>query len=352
MCSEAKARFWSRWPDRGLAGRRHPSCALPRSASLQPRPRLSHLAQAAAALQAGEADKALALLASPPPSGPTRSPGPKSSLPRALSRWSNSTPPPAHANRQSASMRKTPTITSGSAAPSAKKRHAPRSSPPLAWPSAPAPNSKKPFGSIRTTCRPSPLGEFYRQAPGIVGGGVDKAQQIAAPTGQRSTPPALTSFAATSPSSKRTSPPPKASSSRQSPGRTPPSGGRPWPASTSAASAIDDMESAVHSVPPRALHDRHAAVALYDAAGQLIESNATPHWPQACLTTYLSSSSKTEEAPAFIAHLRLARLKQQLGDPAAAAAGTRRRPGPGPRIQARPGLNPRPPDASPQQARY
>jgi len=36
------------------------------------------------------------------------------------------------------------------------------------------------------------------------------------------------------------------------------------------------------------------------------------------LGSYLDSPAKTEEAPTFIAHLRLAQLKQQLGDPAAA----------------------------------
>jgi hypothetical protein len=37
------------------------------------------------------------------------------------------------------------------------------------------------------------------------------------------------------------------------------------------------------------------------------------------LEEYLAGPAKTEEAPAFVAHLWLARLKQQLGDPAAAA---------------------------------
>ena len=36
------------------------------------------------------------------------------------------------------------------------------------------------------------------------------------------------------------------------------------------------------------------------------------------LENYLAGSSKTEEAPVFIAHIRLARLKQQLGDAAGA----------------------------------
>jgi hypothetical protein len=36
------------------------------------------------------------------------------------------------------------------------------------------------------------------------------------------------------------------------------------------------------------------------------------------LQNYVSGTSLTEEAPAFIAHIRLSRLKQQLGDAAGA----------------------------------
>jgi hypothetical protein len=36
------------------------------------------------------------------------------------------------------------------------------------------------------------------------------------------------------------------------------------------------------------------------------------------LEEYLASSSQTEEAPVFVAHLRLARLEEQLGDGARA----------------------------------
>jgi hypothetical protein len=66
------------------------------------------------------------------------------------------------------------------------------------------------------------------------------------------------------------------------------------------------------------VHDRHSGVALYDGAGLLTESNRDPALAATMLDDYLTGSSKTEEAPAFIAHIRLARLKQQLGDPAAA----------------------------------
>jgi len=36
------------------------------------------------------------------------------------------------------------------------------------------------------------------------------------------------------------------------------------------------------------------------------------------LEDYLAGASKTEEGPAFVAHVWLARLKEQLGDPAGA----------------------------------
>ena len=47
------------------------------------------------------------------------------------------------------------------------------------------------------------------------------------------------------------------------------------------------------------------------------EEDAT-YFGRAALENYLAGSAKSEQAPAFIAHMRLARLKQQLGDPAAA----------------------------------
>ena len=66
-------------------------------------------------------------------------------------------------------------------------------------------------------------------------------------------------------------------------------------------------------------HDRRSAVALYDAAGELIDANRDPELAALMLEDYLKSSAKTEEAPSFVAHLRLAKLKQQSGDAAAAA---------------------------------
>ena len=57
---------------------------------------------------------------------------------------------------------------------------------------------------------------------------------------------------------------------------------------------------------------------LYDGAGVLIETKRNPALAAKCWRTILRARRKTEEAPAFIAHIRLGRLKQQLGDAAGA----------------------------------
>jgi hypothetical protein len=59
-------------------------------------------------------------------------------------------------------------------------------------------------------------------------------------------------------------------------------------------------------------------VALFDGAGVLTDANRDPSLAAKMLSDYLASSSKTEDAPAFEAHVRLARMKKQLGDAAGA----------------------------------
>jgi len=80
----------------------------------------------------------------------------------------------------------------------------------------------------------------------------------------------------------------------------------------------DDLESAVRSCEAAAQRDSRATVALYDCAGVLIDARRNPQAAAKMLEEYLSSSSKTDEAPAFEAWVRLAALKEGLGDKAAA----------------------------------
>ena len=163
------------------------------------------------------------------------------------------------------------------------------------------------------------LGEFYREAPSVIGGGIDKAQADAAQldkvdparahhlradiaNGQKDFSTAEREFK-------------QAISSSSHPALE-------W---TSLASfyrhqnRFDEMEAAVHSAQSGAARDHHAAVALFDGAGVLIEAKRDPALAAKMLTDYLASPDKTEDAPAFVAHLRLARLESQLGDTASAA---------------------------------
>ena len=158
------------------------------------------------------------------------------------------------------------------------------------------------------------LGEFYQQAPGIVGGGLDKAENIATQLD-------------------------KLDSARghQLHGRIAEDRGDYSTAETEYKQAIaaaahpalywttlasfyrarkrwTNMESAIQSCEGTALRDNHAAVALYDGAGVLIDAKRDPGTAARLLEEYLASPNKTEEGPAFEAHVRLAKMQKQLGD--------------------------------------
>jgi hypothetical protein len=68
-----------------------------------------------------------------------------------------------------------------------------------------------------------------------------------------------------------------------------------------------------------AQHDKKAGVALYNGAGVLRACHRDPEFAAKLLEQYLAGPRFTEEAPTFVAHTRLAVLKAQLGDPAAAS---------------------------------
>ena len=79
-----------------------------------------------------------------------------------------------------------------------------------------------------------------------------------------------------------------------------------------------EMEAAVRSGQSAAEHDKHAGVALYDGAELLIHTNRDPARAAKMLEEYLAGSIKSEDAPAFVAHTWLARLKGLSGDKSAA----------------------------------
>ncbi len=64
--------------------------------------------------------------------------------------------------------------------------------------------------------------------------------------------------------------------------------------------------------------DRRKGPSLVDAASILTDSHLSPELAETLLRTYLSSSSKTDDAPAFKVHIQLGELLAHRGDSAAA----------------------------------
>ncbi len=162
------------------------------------------------------------------------------------------------------------------------------------------------------------LGEFYEEAPGVVGGGKDKAAQVAEQLDRVDAARAHQLRARIAEAGK------DYGTAEREFKQAIAAAAHPAMHWTTLASFYrrrqrwQEMESAIHSCVSAAERDREAAVALYDGAGVLTESNRDPALAAKMLQNYLASSSKTEEAPAFEAHVRLARLKKQLGDTAGA----------------------------------
>jgi tetratricopeptide (TPR) repeat protein len=162
------------------------------------------------------------------------------------------------------------------------------------------------------------LGEFYKAAPGIIGGGGDKAQAVAAQLDKLDPARAHQLRADIAESAK------DYSTAEQELKQAIATAAHPAEYWTSLASFYrrrqrwQDLDSAIQNCIGAVQKDNHPGVALYDGAGVLVESNRNPALAAKMLQDYLNSTSKTEEAPAFEAHLRLARLKKQLGDAAGA----------------------------------
>jgi tetratricopeptide (TPR) repeat protein len=163
------------------------------------------------------------------------------------------------------------------------------------------------------------LGQFYYEAPGVVGGGMEKAERVAAqldkfdPVRAHNLRGGIAEQRKDYNTAEREF---KAAIAKS-----------PHPALEWISLAgfyrrrerWTEMESAVHAGQSAGERDKRASVALYNAANVLRTSGRDSEWAARMLDEYLASSGKSEEAPAFVAHTWLARLKEQLGDAAAAS---------------------------------
>lgn len=164
------------------------------------------------------------------------------------------------------------------------------------------------------------LGEFYSSAPGVVGGGSDKAAGVAAQL-DRVDPARAHEL--------------RGGIARENNDMTTAEYEFKQAVAASAHPAFQwmrlasfyrkakryaDMESAVESGWAAAQRDQHSGVALFNGASVLMKANRNPGLAIKLLEAYVASPTATEEAPAFAARVWLARLKAQTGD----AQGARR----------------------------
>jgi tetratricopeptide (TPR) repeat protein len=164
----------------------------------------------------------------------------------------------------------------------------------------------------------SDLGVFYKDAPGLMGGGLDKAESIAGQLDK--VDPARAAQLRGEIAEERKDYPGAERAFKQSIAAS----AHPALQWTVLASFYlrrqqwPQMESAIRSCVTSAAHDPGASVALYDGAGVLIRSKRDPELAAKMPEDYLAGNAKTDEGPAFVAHWRLSRLLQQLGDGAGA----------------------------------
>jgi hypothetical protein len=167
------------------------------------------------------------------------------------------------------------------------------------------------------------LGEFYEQAPGVVGGGIDKAEAIAMRLEGVDPARAHKLRAEIAEQQKDYAGAEHEYKQAISASKHPASHWISLAGFYRRRKQWTQMEAAVHSAQMAAGRDMaknaHSGEALYDGASLLSETHRDPALAAKMFDDYLAGSAKTEEAPAFEAHLRLARLEEQLGDPAAAS---------------------------------
>jgi tetratricopeptide (TPR) repeat protein len=187
-------------------------------------------------------------------------------------------------------------------------------------------DAKKSLSAMQTAVKLNPqngpalsdLGDYYAQAPSIAGGGTDKAQAIASQLDNvdRGRAQQLRGDIAVAKKDYVT-----AENAYKQAVAVSPAPAHYWTVLASfyrSRQRWTDLDNAIQNCVAAAASANDTGVALYDGAGVLMEANRNPSLAAQMLQNYLSGSSKSEEAPAFIAHIRLSRLKQQLGDAAGA----------------------------------
>jgi tetratricopeptide (TPR) repeat protein len=158
------------------------------------------------------------------------------------------------------------------------------------------------------------LGEYYVQAPSIVGGGLDKAQSLAA-TMQPNFPSQSHRLEALIAERKKDTAMAEAEFKNAVAASKSPEAyidlGHFYRRHNQSNKVLPTLQAGIDA-------DRRKDAALVDAASILSAANLSPELAETLLREYLSSPAKSDDAPAFKVHLQLGDLLAQRGDPAGA----------------------------------
>ncbi|HEY2040916.1 MAG TPA: tetratricopeptide repeat protein [Edaphobacter sp.] len=156
----------------------------------------------------------------------------------------------------------------------------------------------------------SDLGQFYVAAPGIVGGGVDKAESLVPRMMPRSAQKAHRLLAMIA---KKKNDPATAESQFKdaiAAGKT----AEAWVDLGLFYQQQSEPEKATAALETSVQINRTKNAALVDAASILTDLHRRPDLAEKALRDYLASPAKTDDAPAFKVHLQLGDLLKKRGD--------------------------------------
>ncbi len=162
------------------------------------------------------------------------------------------------------------------------------------------------------------LGEFYASAPGVVGGGIDKAARVATQLDGIDSVRAHELRGRIAETQKDYASAEREFKQALSASQHPAFQWMTLASFYRRRTEWAELDAAIDSGVKATQRDRHAAVALFNGASVLNKANRNLSLSAKMLEDYLVSSSLTEDAPAFVAYTRLARIRNQLGDIAGA----------------------------------
>jgi tetratricopeptide (TPR) repeat protein len=156
----------------------------------------------------------------------------------------------------------------------------------------------------------SDLGEFYVEAPSLIGGGLDKAQALAARMQSHFPSQAHRLLALIAEKRKQDAIAEAEFSNAVAAGKTPEAYidlGHFYQRHNQPDKMADALQSGIAA-------DRRKGPALVDAASILTDAHRSPELAETLLRAYLASSAKTDDAPAFKVHVQLGDLLADHGD--------------------------------------